>query len=424
MRFYFDLDAPLSYGELCERLERIAPGLNCIREFRQPDRQAPLHVLVKDNIGVSGFKTCAGSDAFRNLSLEDAPCITALRRHGVDVFGKTHMTELAGFVSTKNLVRAYSQLGGYGINPYGDYPTGGSSSGSAVSVAAGLCDAALGTETRGSLMSPGLNCGVFSFKPTRGAISTEGVIPLSSYLDTVGIIGRSLETISSLFSMTRRSPADNADSGPHFQEKTNDREIRMGVLQSYLADEFPEELKGLERRMRDRGISLDPVKYLDSGNDYKVITSNDFIVSMDIFLKLHADQVEPKSFVELFDFYQRDPARYKNGMDRLEDCFTVESLTYLQLSELARRNISRAETIVEGLLAENRSDALLSVDFVDLWSISGYPSLTVPLFRRDGRPPYTVMIGGGRNSDELLLEIGKRLAWLDKDEPGEIELKL
>ena len=127
---------------------------------------------------------------------EDAPVIAAIRKHGCVVVGKTNLHEFA--------------YGPTGENPhYGVVHNfrdrariaGGSSAGSAVAVAAGMCDWAIGTDTGGSIRMPAALNGVVGFKPTRGLVSTKGVIALSMTLDTVGPIGPDVLTTARALEM-------------------------------------------------------------------------------------------------------------------------------------------------------------------------------------------------------------------------------
>ncbi|NEX62861.1 amidase [Noviherbaspirillum galbum] len=153
---------------------------------------AGLPVSIKDLLDVAGETTLAGSIAlrYRPAAKTDAPVVTRLRTSGAAIMGKTNMTEFA-----------YS---GVGLNPHLGTPAnpadpevpripGGSSSGAAVSVATGLCVAAIGSDTGGSIRIPAALCGVVGFKPTARRVPAAGTIPLSSTLDTVCAITRSVD---------------------------------------------------------------------------------------------------------------------------------------------------------------------------------------------------------------------------------------
>lgn len=159
------------------RLRREAGRL--LERYPDPATRPPLFGLpigVKDIFHVAGFVTRAGSRLPAEvLQGPEATCVTALRQAGALILGKTMTTEFAYFAP------------GPTRNPrHPEHTPGGSSSGSAAAVAAGLCPFALGTQTIGSINRPAAFCGVVGFKPSYGRLSAQGVIPLSPSLDTVG----------------------------------------------------------------------------------------------------------------------------------------------------------------------------------------------------------------------------------------------
>jgi Asp-tRNA(Asn)/Glu-tRNA(Gln) amidotransferase A subunit family amidase len=168
-----------------ERLRREADAL--LAAWPDPERRPALFgvpVGIKDIFHVDGFQTRAGSRLPpEELRGPEGPAVAALRKHGALIVGKTVSTEFAYFAP------------GPTRNPHDPERTpGGSSSGSAAAVAAGLCALALGTQTIGSINRPAAFCGVVGFKPTYGRISTEGVIPLAPSLDHVGTFTADVES--------------------------------------------------------------------------------------------------------------------------------------------------------------------------------------------------------------------------------------
>lgn len=154
-------------------------------------------VAVKDLVDVAGMVTTAGGVILPNEPAErDAPVVERLRREGAVVVGKTNLHEFAFGVTSNNPH--------YGAvrNPHD--PTrvaGGSSGGSAVAVAAGMCDWAIGSDTGGSIRVPASLCGVVGFKPVLGSIDLTGVIPLSWSLDTLGPMAPDVTSAARAFSM-------------------------------------------------------------------------------------------------------------------------------------------------------------------------------------------------------------------------------
>src|SRR6056297_836429 len=159
--------------------------------------RSPLHgvpFVIKGNIDTGDkMRTSAGALALKNNYVErDAHIVKLLRKAGAVLIGKANLSEFANFISF-DLPNGFSAVGGQTKNAYGDYDTGGSSSGSGVSVAADFCAFAIGTETSGSILSPASSSSCVGLKPTTGSISRAGIIPISHSQDTAGPITRIVE---------------------------------------------------------------------------------------------------------------------------------------------------------------------------------------------------------------------------------------
>jgi len=154
-------------------------------------------VAVKDLVDVAGMVTTAGGVILPNEPAQhDAPVIQSIRKEGCVIVGKTNLHEFAYGVTSVNPH--------YGAvrNPYDpSRVAGGSSGGSAVAVAAGMCDWAVGSDTGGSIRVPASLCGVVGFKPAFGTIDASGVIPLSWSLDTLGPMAGDVEAVAKAFQM-------------------------------------------------------------------------------------------------------------------------------------------------------------------------------------------------------------------------------
>lgn len=160
---------------------------------------------LKDLFALRGVRMTAGSTFWADyLPTEDAYVVRRLHRHGALFLGKTHMHEIA--LGVTNVNPHYGPC----RNPWApERISGGSSGGSAVALAAGLCLGALGTDTGGSIRIPAALCGVVGLKPTRGRLSLRGVLPLSWNLDHVGPMARSVEDVALLLeAMQGHDPAD------------------------------------------------------------------------------------------------------------------------------------------------------------------------------------------------------------------------
>ncbi len=161
------------------------------RKKSRRDR-GPLHgipISLKDNIYTKDLRTTGGSKILKNfVPLHDAPVVTALKKAGVVILGKTNLHEFAYGVTTENPHFGATR------NPWDlQRIAGGSSGGSAAALAAGLGYGSIGTDTGGSIRIPASLCGLVGFKPGLGRVNAEDVIPLSPTLDFVGTLARSAE---------------------------------------------------------------------------------------------------------------------------------------------------------------------------------------------------------------------------------------
>src|SRR5262245_35156704 len=221
-----------------EAYDRDGPMLNSIRELNahaltiagklddaKPSVEQPLAgvpILVKDNIATGDEQpTTAGSLALEGARARgDAIVVRLLCDAGAVILGKANLTEFANILAI-DMPSGYSSLGGQVKNPYA--PTlmddrgipvvlpGGSSSGPAVAVAAGLCAASIGTETSGSLLNPASQNGLVTVKPTVGLISRTGILPISHSQDTPGPMTRTVRDAAMLLNvLAAKDPLDPA----------------------------------------------------------------------------------------------------------------------------------------------------------------------------------------------------------------------
>ena len=172
------------------------------------------NIVIKDNIDIEGKITSAGSVALNdNKASSNAFLIQKLIDANFNIAGKANLSEWANFRS-ENSVSGWSSKGGQTSHVLNSkYNPCGSSSGSAVAVASGLVDIAIGTETNGSISCPSSINGIIGFKPTVGLVSRSGIIPISSSQDTAGPMGQTLEIVAkTLEVISGYDPNDKATS--------------------------------------------------------------------------------------------------------------------------------------------------------------------------------------------------------------------
>jgi len=252
-----------AYRKRVDEVDPQGPGLHSVIEWN-PDARAiaealdaerkakgargPLHgipVMVKDNIDTAdSMATTAGSFALLGAApAEDAWIVRRLRDAGAIILGKTNLSEWAN-IRSNHSTSGWSGRGGLTKNPYAlDRNTSGSSSGSAVAVAANLCCVAVGTETDGSIVSPSSVNGIVGIKPTLGLVSRGGVIPISHSQDTAGPMARTVRDAAVLLgTLAGYDPGDDVTAesrGRSFSDYTTFldprglRGARIGVVRKY-----------------------------------------------------------------------------------------------------------------------------------------------------------------------------------------------
>ena len=423
----------------------IAEGLDA--ERKRGAVRGPLHgipILLKGNIDTGdAIPTTAGSLALEGrLAAEDAPLIARLRAAGAVILGKTNLSEWANFRSMRSS-SGWSSEGGQTKNPYAlDRNPSGSSSGSAVAASANLCAAAVGTETDGSIISPSSVNGIVGIKPTVGAVSAQGIVPLSFSQDTAGPMARTVrdaalllaamaepETMSGILPLAGAEPRDLR--APRYL-----RGMRLGVARNFCGvlpdvDRVFEEaliaLRDLGAKTVDMKLETeagfeeaelevmlyefrhDIAKYLARGGreanaDVNAIRDLDDLIA---FNRSRAAEVMPWFGQELFEM-----AATKGGLD---------DEAYLKARALCA-SASR-ERGIDAALERDRLDAILAPSGSPAWktdhvlgdhyiggsctslpAAAGYPHLTLP----SGfihRLPVGLSIFGAAYSEARLVEI-------------------
>jgi aspartyl-tRNA(Asn)/glutamyl-tRNA(Gln) amidotransferase subunit A len=258
--------SPLEITRIClERIEKLNPALNAfitvtadsaLAEARRAETEigrgewrGPLHgvpLAIKDLINTLGIRTTAGSALLANhIPTEDAEVVRRLREAGAVIVGKNNLHEFA--YGGSSLVSHFGAV----HNPWAiEHIAGGSSGGSAAAVAAGLCYAAIGTDTAGSIREPAALCGCVGLKPTYGRVSARGVIPLSRSLDHVGPLATTVADAAIILQAIAgydRADTTTADVpvGDYVSAcQESARSLRVGTLRSYFCDDLDPEVAG------------------------------------------------------------------------------------------------------------------------------------------------------------------------------------
>ena len=416
-------------------------------ERRQGEVKGPLHgipVLLKDNIeSRDPMPTTAGSLALAdNRTGRDAGLTERLRQAGAVILGKANLSEWANFRSERSS-SGWSGVGGQTRNPYD--PTRspcGSSSGSAVAVAANLTALAVGTETDGSVVCPSTVNGIVGIKPTVGLVSRRGIVPISHSQDTAGPMGRSVaDAVVLLEAMMGPDDADPAtkvaaeavgwDLRSHLRADGL-RGKRIGVLRSATGyhDRVDELFDRAVAEMAEAGVEIvdglefDPPPSFEK-DSYDVLLY-EFKHDLDAYLAGLPDPALSSLDVERLIAFNRDHAAEEMpyfGQEIFEKAQAKGPLSEAAyVRALARIRRATREDGIDALVKGRDLDALIAPTGAPAWkidlldgdhflgglssypAIAGYPHLTVPMGAVQGMP-VGLSIFGPALSEPGLIEI-------------------
>ena len=427
------------YIDRIESIDRAGPTLNSIieinpdalsiarsldEEWRTSGPRGPMHgipVILKANIDTADqMYTSAGSLALADhVPPADAFVVKRLRDAGAVILGKANLSEWANFRSTKSS-SGWSSVGGQTLNPYDRRRSPcGSSSGSAVSVAANLTAVSIGTETDGSVVCPaGIN-GIVGIKPTLGLVSRSGIIPIAHSQDTAGPMGRTVRDAAILLTaMTGTDPDDEAtaDAETHHDYSANLTADalngkRIGVIRSWYgagSDERVDDIytASIEKLKQAGAIIVDDIK-IDAGDMYDAeyeVLLYEFRADLNLYLENSAAPLQSLADLIAYNDANAESVMPIFGQEILLAAEEKGPLTdddYLAALETSK---SISQSAVQNLVAEHELDALISptngpswlIDHINgdsfgigsssLAAISGYPSITVPAGFVSGLP--------------------------------------
>jgi amidase len=424
-----------TYLARIEEIDRRGPTLNSVielnpdaleiadaldKERKERGARGPLHgipILIKDNIDTADrMMTTAGSLALDGSHpAKDSFVARKLREAGAVILGKTNLSEWANFRSSHS-TSGWSGRGGLTRNPYAlNRNACGSSSGSAVAVAANLCAAAIGTETDGSIVLPASINGIVGIKPTVGLVSRSGIIPISHSQDTPGPMCRSVRDAATMLSaIVGVDPEDEATAGSSARSKSDYTAFldpdglngaRIGVVRNLFG--FHESADALIGEsilaMKKHGaIMIDPANLegLDKlrGSEITVLLY-EFKADLNAYLSRRSPGANVHTLKEIIDFNDRNREKEMPhfGQDLLLKAEAMGPLTsaeYLDAMATNRR-LSRTEGI-DAVMDKFQLDALVAPAIGPAWvtdlvngdhvdgassspaAVAGYPNITVP----------------------------------------------
>lgn len=370
----------------------IARALDEERRTRGP--RGPLHgipLLLKDNIAtVDAMETTAGTLALVGARVRaEAFVATKLREAGAVILGKASMTEWANFKSAPSL-SGWSARNGQGRNPYAlDRTPSGSSSGSAIAVAASLVPVAIGTETDGSIVSPAGVNGIVGIKPTVGLTSRASVIPISATQDTIGPFGRTVAdaaaVLGAMTGVDPRDPATQASAGQahadytRFLDADGLRGARIGVPRAGYFGGAAKTDAIIERALavlRDRGAELvDPVAIRDFDRDAltaaeRVVFFHEFKAGVNAYLaETTGGKVRTLAEILAFNVADRDANLPYFGQELLERAEATRGLDAPEYRDALATCRARGRAALIAALDDHRLDALVAPTTMPAWPV-------------------------------------------------------
>jgi len=437
-----------------DAIDRSGPSLRSIlainpeaaadaRSLDKATDRGPLHgviIVLKDNIDARGMPTTAGSLAMvGNLAAEDAALTARLRSAGALILGKANLSEWANFRSTRS-ISGWSAVGGLTLNPHAlDRTACGSSTGSAVAVAAGIADAAIGTETDGSITCPAAANGVVGLKPSLGLVPRGGIVPLSPAQDAPGPLARSVREAAAVLTAIAGYDAAEAATAEADERKTDYvaglkpdalRGARIGVVRGFTARSpgldavFEQALTDL----RAQGATLvdiaapDPLQRSVLGAAESFALRVEFKAAINTYLQKAPPTVATRSLDDLIAFNDATPAETAHfGQEIFTEALAADDVGadgHAAARAFAQRRAGRqgldamfANARVEAIVAPTGGPAeRLGSDIYagspsTMPAVAGYPHLTVPMGVVGGLPVGLSFIGP-KWSDGRILALG------------------
>ena len=399
----------------------------------QKGRLLGVPIALKDNISTQGLRTTAGSKIIEDyIPPYNATVVAKLLTEGAVILGKTNMDEFAMGSSTENSA--------YGVthNPHDlTRVPGGSSGGSAAAVSARLAPAALGTDTGGSIKQPAAFCGVVGLRPTYGAVSRYGVIALTSSLDQVGSLAKTVADVRTVFEVIAgRDPYDATSVETVSKEPKELKSLRIGIPKEYFSEgldpEIAARVKKVGEFLEKQGATVQEVSLPHTGYGlavYYIITPSEASSNLARFDGIrYGVRVENSSIEELVSrsrgkgFGSEPKRRIILGTFALSSGYADQYyLRAVKVRSLIAQDFERAFEKVDLLLTPTAPTVAfkigekkdpLSMYLSDIFTIpanlAGLPGLSVPAGTVKNLP-VGVQLLGPKFSENMLFEVGEAI---------------
>lgn len=451
-------DIVSGYLQRIEKIDRAGPELNSIielnpdalriaraldQEWRESGPRGPMHgipVILKANIDTAdNMHTTAGSLALQDhIANEDAFIVRQLRAAGAVILGKANLSEWANFRSDQSS-SGWSSIGGQTRNPYDPARNPcGSSSGSAVSVAASLTAVSVGTETDGSVVCPaGIN-GVVGIKPSLGLISRSGIIPIAHSQDTAGPMGRSVRDAAILLGAMTGTDADDPLTS-EFERAPRDfvsnldadalRGKRVGVIRSFYGSgdnpSVEEIYTASIATLQQQGAVIIGDIMLETegmGAAEGIVLNYEFKADLAAYFERSGASFETLGDIIQFNADNAEQVMPIFGQNRMMDANQSGDLSDQEYLDALQASKDISSAAIDSVMVEHKLDVLIAPTNGPAWltdhingdsfhvgsssyaAVSGYPSVTVPAGFVSGLPVGLSFIGV-MNSDKAVIEL-------------------
>ncbi|WP_432827789.1 allophanate hydrolase [Dactylosporangium sp. CA-092794] len=397
-------------------ISRVAPeALRRRAAELQGKEHLPLYGIpfaVKDNIDVAGMETTAGCPAFAYTAQRSAPVVERLLAAGAMLVGKTNLDQFAtGLTGSRSPYGAVESVYGGGLI------AGGSSSGSAVAVAAGLVAFALGTDTAGSGRVPAALNGIVGLKPTPGLLSTLGVVPACRSLDCVSVFALNVADAATVLDVVAGAHEDDpwSRAAPAGRTARSPETVRLGVARPETLN-FEGDRGQAERyvggcvalaRLTGEAETVDLEPLLEAGALlYQGPWVAERLADLEGFLREHADEVLPLTRGILGGGRRFSATETFRAQHRLRELQAAAARLFERIDVLALPTIPTTYTLDEIAADPLRRNAILGryTQFANLLDLA---AVTVPNgHTADGRPASLSLIGPAFSEPTLLALAG------------------
>lgn len=420
--YQYDQSGPKlnSIAEVNPDALEIAASLDWERKNQGP--RSLLHgipIVVKDNMNTSDrMHTTAGSLALADLYAPyDATVVKKLRDAGAIILAKTNLSEFAYFMSFDNIPSGFSSRGGQVKHPYHEkIDPLGSSTGSAVSVAANLAPVSLGTETNGSLMAPAISNSLVSIKPTLGLASRYGIIPISSKQDTPGPMAKTVKDCAIVLDLIAGSdphdPATLVNRPLHSYSLACEADVkgmRIGFLnlKNYPYDEEEQKIMAEAKQIFEHlGCECVPVEIEVNRMGNHETLLYEFKVDLNHYLHTVRGYTKMTCLADIIAFNKADMSvRAPYGQGILEAAEKTSGRLIEPDYYEKRKKILTEANKINIILEEEHLDCLVSTKQTSYAPIAGNPCICVPAKRLTDLLPKSLIFIGKKWEEHRLFSI-------------------